>query len=83
MSTTAKKHHIEAMMTLLGTFHGRRFSFDCNAGWFKRHSPADRGLADEWKEMWYGAKTGQCDGHELEILWAPWYDYDMSDLYES
>lgn len=64
-----QRHNIGPMMQQLGMFHLLDFNFDREAAYFKRQSSS---LAQEWRDMWHGCATGQCDGNELDILWAPW-----------
>lgn len=58
-------------MQQMAIFHGQRFSFDCEAMYFKRHK-GDTSLAKEWSEQWNECAHGRSDGTLLDILWCPW-----------
>lgn len=59
------------MMRQIGIFHEVRFSFNCNAAYFKRHF-GENTLAEEWQEQWNECARGRSDGMVLDILWCPW-----------
>ena len=71
MRSSARNYHIGPMFQQIRIFPGSDFRFNDNSAYFRRNW-GQQSLAQEWKDMWYGCSTGQCDGNELDVLWCAW-----------